>query len=81
MLNINALSLIKCSIINTSEDMSKVKVFVTDGQTDKGTDRQTDGPMRFNVPMLSRKWGTKMKKTCILVPVCPIQCSSELGHI
>ena len=35
--------------------MAKVKVFVTDGQTDK----QTEGRMRFNVPMLSRKRGTK----------------------
>ena len=25
----------QCSIINTSEDMSQVKVFVTDGQTDR----------------------------------------------
>ena len=32
----------QCSIINTSEDISKVKVFVTDGQTEGGTDRQTD---------------------------------------
>ena len=30
--------------------MAKVKVFVTDGQT--------DGRMRFNVPTLSRKQGT-----------------------
>ena len=45
----------QCSIINTSEDMSKVKVFVTDGRTDG----RTDGQMRFNVPMLSRKRGTK----------------------
>ena len=28
----------QCSIINTSEDMSKVKVFVTDGQTDRRTE-------------------------------------------
>ena len=33
--------------------MGKVKVFVTDGQTD----RQTDGRMRFNVPTLSLKAG------------------------
>ena len=32
--------------------MAKVKVFVTDGQTD----RQTEGRMRFNVPTLSRKY-------------------------
>ena len=49
----------QCSIINTSVDMSQVKVFVTDGQTDRWTDRQrdrgTDRRMRFNVPTLSRK--------------------------
>ena len=39
--------------------MAKVKVFVTDGQTDGRTDRGTDGRMRFNVPTLSRKRGTK----------------------
>ena len=33
--------------------MSQVKVFVTDGWTDRGT----DGRMRFNVPTLSRKAG------------------------
>ena len=32
----------QCSIFNTSEDMSQVKVFVTDEGTDRGTDRQTD---------------------------------------
>ena len=33
----------QCSIINTSDDMNKVKVFVTDGQTDGGrTEGQTD---------------------------------------
>ena len=47
----------QCSIINTSEDMSQVKVFVTDGQTDGRTDRGTDGRMRFNVPTLSQKAG------------------------
>ena len=31
----------------------------TDGQTDRGTDGQTDRRMRFNVPTLSRKRGTK----------------------
>ena len=35
--------------------MAKVKVFVTDGQTD----RQRDGRMRFNVPTLSQKRRTK----------------------
>ena len=39
--------------------MAKVKVFVTDGQTDRGRDGRTDGRMRFNVPTLSRKRGTK----------------------
>ena len=32
----------QCSNFNTSEDMSQVKVFVTDRGTDKGTDGQTD---------------------------------------
>ena len=45
MPNINAL------IINTSEDMSKVKVFVTDGQT------RTDGRMSFNVPRFRERRG------------------------
>ena len=49
----------QCYIINTSEDMSQVKVFVTDGRTDGWTDRGTDGRMRFNVPTLSRKAGDK----------------------
>ena len=30
------------NIVYTSEDMSQVKVFVTDGQTDRGTDGQTN---------------------------------------
>ena len=30
------------AIFNISEDMSKVKVFVTDGRTDRETDGQTD---------------------------------------
>ena len=42
------------SIYNSAKVMAKVKVFVTDGQTD----RRTDGRMRFNVPTLSRKRGT-----------------------
>ena len=33
----------QCSIIYTSEDMSQVKVFGTEGQTDRGMDRQRDG--------------------------------------
>ena len=36
----------QCSIFNTSEDMSQVKVFVTDRQTDGQRDRR----MSFNVP-------------------------------
>ena len=44
----------QCSIFNNSEDMSQVKVFVTD----RRTDGQRDGRMRFNVPTLSRKRGT-----------------------
>ena len=40
----------QCSIINTSEDMSQVKVFVTDGQTDRG--------MSFNVPSFRKRRGT-----------------------
>ena len=39
--------------------MANVKVFVTDRRTDGWTDGQTDGRMRFNVPALSRKRGTK----------------------
>ena len=45
----------QCSIINTLEDMSKVKVFVTDGQT---TDGRTDRQMRFNVPRFRERRGT-----------------------
>ena len=40
----------QCSIINTSEDMSQVKVFVTD--------RGTDGRMSFNVPRFRKRRGT-----------------------
>ena len=36
-------------IINTSEDMSQVKVFVIDRRTDWRTDGRTDGWMSFNV--------------------------------
>ena len=32
----------QCSIINTLEDMSQVKVFMTDRQTDRGADRRTN---------------------------------------
>ena len=39
----------QCSIFNTSEDMSQVKVFVTDRRTEGQRDGQTDGRMRFNV--------------------------------
>ena len=42
MPNINA----ECSIIDTSEDMSQVKVFVTDGR------------MSFNVPRFRERQGT-----------------------
>ena len=45
---------------NGSKVMGKVKVFVTDGKTDGRTEGQTDRQMRFNVPSLSRKRGTKM---------------------
>ena len=48
----------QCSTFNTSEDMSQVKVFVTD----RRRDGQTDGQMRFNVPTLSRKRGANMKQ-------------------
>ena len=47
------------STFNTSEDMSQVKVFVTDRQRDGQRDGQTDGRMRLNVPTLLRKRGTK----------------------
>ena len=40
----------QCSIINTYEDMSQVKVFVTNRGTDGRRDGRTDGQMRFNVP-------------------------------
>ena len=40
----------QCSIINTSEDMSQVKVFC---------DRQTDRRMSFNVPRFCERRGTK----------------------
>ena len=40
----------QCSSINTSEDMSQVKVFVTD----RGTDRR----MSFNVPRFHERRGT-----------------------
>ena len=49
----------QCSIINTSEDMSKVTVFVTEGQTD----RRTEGRMSFNVPCFPKRRGTT-KKIC-----------------
>ena len=42
--------------------MAKVKVFVTDRQTYRGTDGGTDRRMRFNDPALSRKRGTKITK-------------------
>ena len=44
----------QCSIIHTSKDMSQVKVFVTDGQTDE----RTDGWMSFNVPCFRERRGT-----------------------
>ena len=34
----------QCAIIKTSEDMSQVKVFVTDGQTDRGTNGRLMSP-------------------------------------
>ena len=37
-------------LINTSKDMSQVKVLVTDGHT--------DGRMSFNVPHFCIRWGT-----------------------
>ena len=43
----------QCSIINTSEDMSQVKVFVTD----RGTEGRRDGRMRFNVPRFRERRG------------------------
>ena len=47
----------RCSIINTctSEDMNQVKVFVTDGQTD----RRTGGRMSLNVPRFNERRGIK----------------------
>ena len=54
------------SICNSAKVMAKVKVFVTDGQTD----RQRDGRMRFNVPTLSRKRGTtSVSQSNLLYPL------------
>ena len=52
----------QCSIINTSEDMSQVKVFVMDRQTDGRTEGRTDRRMSFNVPRFRERRGTKMRK-------------------
>ena len=49
----------QCSTFNTSEDMSQVKVFVTDRQTDGQRDGQTHRRMRFNVPTLFESGGQK----------------------
>ena len=59
----------QCSIINTSEDMSKVKVFVIDGRTDGQTDR-TDGRMSFNVPRFREMRGT-IKVDVFVKHKCP----------
>ena len=47
----------QCSI--TSEDMSQVKVFVTDRQTDRPLEGQTDGRMSLNVPGFHERLATK----------------------
>ena len=52
--------------------MAKVKVFVTDGWTEG----QTDGRMRFNVPMLSRKRGEN--KTCVCETLMPLAATFKL---
>ena len=49
------------SIMNTSEDMSKVKDFVTDRQTDGQRDK-TDGWMSFNVPAFAKNRPQKLLK-------------------
>ena len=54
----------QCSIINTSEDMSQVKVFVTDRQTDG----LTDGRMSFNVARFRERRGIKS----VLLPKLPL---------
>ena len=43
----------QCFIINTSEDMGQVKVFVTDGRTEGWTDRRKS----FNVPRFRERRG------------------------
>ena len=43
--------------------MANVKVFVTDRQRDGRTDRR----MRFNVPALSQKRGTKMEERRVVL--------------
>ena len=45
----------QCSIINTSEDMSQVKVFLTEEQKDGRTDRRRS----FNVPRFRERRETK----------------------
>ena len=48
----------QCSIINTSEDVSRVKVFVTNGRTDR--------QMSFlNVPAVSQKCWDNSSYFCI----------------
>ena len=58
----------QCSIVNTSEDMSQVKVFVTDRQTDRRTDGLTDGRMSFNVARFRERRGLKS----VLLPRLPV---------
>ena len=50
------------STCNSAEVMAKVKVFVTDRQTEGRTEGRTDRRMRFNVPALSRKRGTTITR-------------------
>ena len=57
----------QCSTIYTSEDMSQVKVFVTDGQRDRQRDGQTD-ECDLMSPAFAKARGTKT-------------LSGEVGHV
>ena len=52
----------QCFIMNTSEDMSQVEVFVTDRKRDGRTDRR----MSFNVPRFHLSAGDKKRNALFL---------------
>ena len=58
----------QCSIINTSEDMSQVKVFVMGRQMDGRTDKR----MSFNIPCFHERRGTIKHLQLFLVQVLRI---------